>query len=87
MTLQVFYDIKEEKRKLRLDDRPDLSKPRPILFWDTSIDKINWRQQQKAIITRVFERGNEMEKKEIVRFYGEEAVEKMPGKINNAVCA
>ncbi|GGA82061.1 hypothetical protein GCM10008015_23510 [Flavobacterium palustre] len=30
---------------------------------------------QKAIIKRVFERGNEMEKNEIIRFYGAKIVD------------
>ncbi len=40
MTLQVFYDIKEEKKKL--SQSPDLSKLRTALFWDTKIDQIDW---------------------------------------------
>ena len=40
MTLQVFYDIKEEKKKL--SKSPDLSKLRTALFWDTKIDQIDW---------------------------------------------
>ncbi len=63
MTLQVFYEIKEEKRKQLTNATPDLSKLRPILFWDTSMDKIDWQQQKRAVIKRVFERGNEQEKK------------------------
>jgi hypothetical protein len=35
---------------------------RKALFWDTAIETINWRKQSKAIIKRVFERGNEVEK-------------------------
>lgn len=74
MTLQVFYDIKEEKRKQQGNAKPDLTKLRPILFWDTSMDKIDWQQQKKAIVKRVFERGNEEEKNEITRFYGADAI-------------
>lgn len=75
MILQIFYEIKEEKRKQHEMLHPDLSKLRPVLFWDTSIDKINWQQQKRAIIQRVFERGNEREKKEITRFYGKETID------------
>ena len=35
MTLQVHYDISEEKRRLSTNDRPDCSKFRSTLFWDT----------------------------------------------------
>lgn len=82
MTLQVFYDIKEEKRKQQGNAKPDLSKLRSILFWDTSIDKIDWQQQKKAIIERVFERGNEEEKNEITRFYGADIVTQVLGNKN-----
>ena len=74
MILQVFYDIKEEKRKQNKDYHPDLSKIRPILFWDTVFEKIDWQRQKKAIIQRVFERGNMQEKEEIKRFYGMETI-------------
>src|SRR5688572_22597886 len=35
MTLQVFYDIKELKRKQQQHSHPDLSLIRPAIFWDT----------------------------------------------------
>jgi plasmid maintenance system antidote protein VapI len=73
MTLQVFYDIEEEKRKQN-SSHPDLSKLRPVLFWDTSFERINWEKNKRAVIQRVFERGNKTEKTEIIRFYGEDAV-------------
>jgi len=68
MTLQVFYDIKQQKKK-ELQDHPDLSLLRPVLFWDTDIKKIDWQKQMNAVLQRVFERGNETEKQEIIRFY------------------
>jgi antitoxin HigA-1 len=73
MILQVYYDIEQEKRKLN-NEQPDLSKLRPILFWDTKMELINWSKQKKAVIKRVFERGNDIEKKEITRFYGEDVI-------------
>ncbi|TDW96571.1 helix-turn-helix transcriptional regulator [Dinghuibacter silviterrae] len=77
MTLQIFYDIEQEKRKRSEKNRPDFSKLRPVLFWDTRIEKIDWQKQQAAVIDRVFERGNEEEKAEIVRFYGKEQVDRI----------
>lgn len=74
MTLQVFYDIKEEKKKLSKEKHPDLSKFRSALFWDTKMDEIDWGKQKKAVIKRVFERGDFTEKKEILRFYGHDGV-------------
>jgi plasmid maintenance system antidote protein VapI len=73
MMLQVYYDIEEEKRKQQTI-HPDLTKLRAVLFWDTKMEKINWEKQKKAVIKRVFERGNEKEKKEIIRFYGKDSV-------------
>lgn len=76
MTLQVFYDIRELKKK---DQRlhPDFTKLRRALFWDTKLENINWEAQKNSVIKRVFERGNETEKNEITRFYGIEAINKI----------
>lgn len=73
MILQVYYDIEEEKRKQNTE-HPDFTILRPVLFWDTKIENINWEKQKKAVIQRIFERGNEIEKKEIIRFYGKQTV-------------
>ena len=74
MTLQIFYDIAEEKRYLAEQYRPDISKFRPTLFWDTSLDKIDFKEHRRYVINRVFERGTEEEIQEIIRFYGREAI-------------
>lgn len=76
MTLQVFYDIKELKRKQH-KLHPDFTKLRHILFWDTKMENIDWEGQKNAIIKRVYERGDEIEKNEIIRFYGIENVNKI----------
>jgi plasmid maintenance system antidote protein VapI len=76
MTLQLYYDIAEIKRKQEKIN-PDFSKLRQILFWDTKMENIDWEKQKNAIIKRVFERGNEIEKKEIIRFYGLENVDSL----------
>ena len=67
--LQTYYEIRREKMKMQLQS-PNISLFRKSLFWDTDIDHIDWHKQSKAVIKRVFERGNETEKKEIIRFYG-----------------
>jgi addiction module HigA family antidote len=77
MTLQVFYDIKQERQKQQLSDIPDIKQFRPALFWDTNLKKINWISQKKAVIERVLERGTLSEKKEIVRFYGKTEVKRI----------
>lgn len=69
LVLQAYYDIRKEKEKDN-NSRPNLSILRKALFWDTDIDHIDWEKQYKAIFRRVFERGNEAEKQEIIRFYG-----------------
>lgn len=75
MTLQVFHDIKQAKKKNQ--QTPDISKLRKGLFWDTTFDKIDWQQMKVAVIKRAFSRGTDEEKEEITRFYGKEVVEKV----------
>ncbi|HTN45864.1 MAG TPA: helix-turn-helix domain-containing protein [Flavipsychrobacter sp.] len=70
LKFQSFYDLKQKEDGQAAHYKPDLSKFRPALFWDTRIENINWHRQQKSIIHRVFERGNFSEKKELIRFYG-----------------
>ena len=72
--LQAYYDLKKAKDKFTNDARPDVSKLRKALFWDTDINRIDWQKQSKAVIQRIFERGNDEEKKEIVSFYGDKEV-------------
>ncbi len=74
MILQTYYEIELEKKKQNTA-RPDLSKIRKILFWDTTFDKIDWEKHKRSIIKRVFQRGNEEEKNEIKRFYGQELID------------
>lgn len=71
MIYQVYYDIKISKDR---NTKPNMLLLRPILFWDTDIQKIDWHKQSKSIINRVFSRGNDIEKKEVERFYGKETI-------------
>lgn len=66
--LQTYFDIKEEKSKAK-QNTPNLKLLRKSLFWDTDISKIDWQKQSVAVIKRVFDRGNDIEKEEIKRFY------------------
>lgn len=77
MTLQLHYDINQEKIKRSSGNHPNLSKFRPALFWDTKLENIDWEGQKKAVIRRVFERGEFTEKKEIVSYYGYEIIRKV----------
>lgn len=74
--LQAMYNTKLIKQKINSNYKPDTNKIRKILFWDTDFEKIDWHQKKNAVIQRVWERGNEMEKSEIQHFYGIDAVEK-----------
>jgi antitoxin HigA-1 len=76
--LQFHYRMKKAKERhgrRKNTARPDISKFRTSLFWDTRIESIRWNKQKLAVIKRIFERGNEQEKQEIIRFYGAKAIE------------
>jgi addiction module HigA family antidote len=75
MTLQVFYDIKEAKKDSNY--KPDLSKIRKGVFWDTTFDRIDWKLMKVSVIKRIFAYGNETEQEEITRFYGKDEVSKI----------
>ena len=79
MILQVYYEIEEEKRKQN-KSWTNLPQLRPVLFWDTKMTSLDWEKQKKAIIKRVFERGNDIEKNEIIRFYGAKTVNNLLNK-------
>lgn len=62
--------------KTRSKNHPDLDKIPKILFWDTDFDKIDWDLKYVAVIKRIFERGDEEAKNEIIAFYGESKIKK-----------
>lgn len=74
MILQAWHDVERGKKK-QAAASPDLTQIRKVLFWDTNINTIHWDKYKQAVIKRVFERGNEPEKNEIIRFYGKQTVE------------
>ena len=53
-----------------MSNNPELSKIRKTLFWDTTFDRIDFTAHSRYVINRVFERGNEEEIQEVIRFYG-----------------
>ncbi|EDM38930.1 hypothetical protein PBAL39_22695 [Pedobacter sp. BAL39] len=75
--LQAYYELK--KARIKMQSRPDFEMLRKALFWDTNIDHIDWQRQAAWVIKRVFERGNDQEKKEIVRFYGKDKICQVTG--------
>ena len=68
MCLQALYEMSAISQSSPIE-KPDLSKIRPVLFWDTDLEKINWQKSKASILKRVQERGNEIEKMELQRFY------------------
>mgnify|MGYP006298118785 CR=1 FL=1 len=73
MILQVYYEIGQIRKRV-INSTPDLTKLRKVVFWDTNLTTIDWERQYRAVIRRIFERGNSREKKEITRFYGKDKV-------------
>ena len=74
MTLQIHHDIAEEKRRLSQSNRPNITKFRSTLFWDTTFEHIDFTAHKRYVINRVFERGTEEEIQETIRFYGKETI-------------
>ncbi len=69
LILQDFHNIsvyKEQKSKEKYSHAPNIRKS---LFWDSDFNKIDWERYKKAVINRVWERGNQSEMEEIARFY------------------
>ena len=83
MILQASYDVKIAQSKKKSQETPNLKNIRKILFWDTNYNKIDWIKNRKAIIKRIFERGNENEIIEIINFYGKETIKKELRNIDN----
>jgi len=78
--LQAHYDIRQEKRKRSSLVQPDLKKFRPVIFWDTDINTIDWEKNKPSVIRRIFERGNDQEINEIIRFYGKKDITEILGR-------
>lgn len=76
MLLQASYDVKKVQSESTTYTHTNTPTIRKILFWDTDINKIDWIKNKKAVIKRIFERGNELEIKEIINFYGLDTVKK-----------
>ena len=46
----IISDVEEEKNQQERLNKPDLSKFRPAIFWDTAIERIKW-ETQKTVLT------------------------------------
>lgn len=71
LVMQVYYDIEKNKQGSLNKSLEGIPNVRRILFWDTDFDKIDWAVSKESVITRILERGNDAEKAEIARYYGE----------------
>jgi plasmid maintenance system antidote protein VapI len=75
MTLQVFHEIKLAKKDVNY--KPDLAIINKITFWDNTFDRMDWNLMRNSVVQRIFSYGNELERKEIIRFYGKEEVDRI----------
>ncbi len=81
--LQAYYDIEQQKKKQAQKYHPHLRLLRPVLFWDTDLNSINWEKSKASVIKRIFERGNGQEIMEIIRFYGKKEVLTILAQVSN----
>lgn len=81
--LQAYYDIEQQKKKQTQNVHPNLKLLRPVLFWDTEFNSINWEKSKTSVIRRLFERGNDKEIMEIIRFYGKKEAQTILAQISN----
>lgn len=81
--LQTYFDIEQQKKKNSINYHPDLTLIRPVVFWDTNINTIDWEKHKPSVINRIFEKGNEQEITEIIRFYGKDTVRELLNQAND----
>ncbi|KAA3648581.1 MAG: addiction module antidote protein, HigA family [Bacteroidetes bacterium] len=84
MMLQASFDVKKAA-ELEIKKTPNINNFRKAIFWDTTIDKIDWNKNKRAVIKRILERGNENEINEIISFYGKTTIAKEVKMIRNSI--
>lgn len=77
MKIQTNHDIYNYVMAQERAIHPDLTKISKGLFWDTKIEMINWIRNKEWVIQRTLEYGNEIEIKEIIRFYGTDTIKQI----------
>jgi len=88
LILQSYFKIGRVKQKASMKlPKPDLTKLRKALFWDISIDILDFSKRKRFVIERVFERGNEKEIREIINFYGTEECRDMISSSRNMLAS
>lgn len=83
MMLQASYDVKKASES-EVKKIPNLENIREVLFWDTTLAKIDWEKNKKSVVKRILERGNSIEINEIISFYGRETISKIIDSIENS---
>ncbi len=81
--LQTYFDIEQQKKKNNINYHPDLTLIRPVVFWDTNMNTIDWEKHKQSVINRIFEKGNDQEITEIIRFYGKDTVRDLLNQAND----
>lgn len=84
MILQVYYEIETIQNKETKKSKTTKPKLRKSLFYDMNYEKIDWTRNRRAVINRVLERGNKVEKIEIIRLYGQAEVDRASVKIRKS---
>ena len=69
LILQAYHETAEYKKRLATLSITGVPNVRHSLFWDTDFDTIDWALYKEAVIQRVCEYGNDVERAEIVQFY------------------
>lgn len=75
--IQANHDIYTCMKRQAASYHPNLDCYRKALFWDTTMESLDWDKNKEWIIRRVFEYGSEEEILETIRFYSKEIVVKV----------
>lgn len=81
--IQANHDIYTCIKKQAESHHPNLECYRKALFWDTTIESMEWDKNKEWIVRRVFEYGSEEEILETIRFYGKEKVYQLLSEITD----
>ena len=69
--LQTYYELKVAQSKVKTSPPFQF---RSVLFWDVDPNELDFEQNKKFIILRIFERGNGNEIKAVIDHYGRDQV-------------
>lgn len=75
--IQANHDIYTCMKEQAMNNRPKLEHYRKAVFWDTDIEKLDWKKNRQWIVRRIFEYDGEEEIRETIRFYGKDIVKEI----------